>query len=254
VVGVLERKMGGHDWIGNEKIVAQLELPAKMGGMGFRKLGGTASAACLASMASAYAHDKTLMEPSYFVLQVNDFNQRTNKEVNISATFVTCMEALSKANNVQKVLANRIRERDLWLLWRSLSLEELDQLAFLSAKHTSLYWNNPDYGTLLDDGGRYQQMTLMRTKYTYLFRRQLLLENPHDVDASIQHLCQRVFLKTGGMCTGCMDVRLTCGIVMPGHSRRKQTFQYAKRDYNGGMGTGDPCFHIGRDTGYEIER
>jgi hypothetical protein len=60
VVGVLERKMEGAGWKDSTSVMAQLRLPAKLGGMGFRKLRGTASAACIASMVAAYAYDKTL--------------------------------------------------------------------------------------------------------------------------------------------------------------------------------------------------
>jgi hypothetical protein len=128
------------------------------------------------------------------------------------------------------------------------------ELAFLSAKDASLYWNNPDYGTLLDDGGRYQQMTPTRTEYAYLFRRQLLLENPHNVDASIQHLCQRVFVKTAGMCTGRMDVRLThAESLCQGTRGANKHFSMQNAIIMAAWELGIPV-STSRDTGYEIER
>ena len=109
------------------------------------------------------------------------------------------MEALVGSKNVQKGLANCLRVYESSQIRGTLEEWEFERLNFLALKDTSLYWNNPDYGATRQLRGRYQTMTITDREYKYLFLR---LQN-------VQHLCGRVFTRTGGVCRMGMDLRLT---------------------------------------------
>jgi hypothetical protein len=212
VVHLLEKTMDTEGWTKNKKVRAHMFMPPRLGGPGFRQMGGgSAAAAVLASMSAAYNVDTSMAaEPNGFKVQIKKFNSHVEHKDKLPTEYLRCMGALSEYKKAGKKLCGLIRERQAKVFEASLTHLERVRLEAYRVKFCLMYLLVPCTGSVLRLTSQSDVETLSPDQYRYLFRRFVIGDdNPHSLDMTGAEVCGRIFASSGNVCTCALDIRLS---------------------------------------------